>query len=147
MNMTSLSTEQTSFLQLMAAHEANDERAIGRISGYLRSLDRPISVIVEEDVTWLESVNDDTWEFPLVTQTFKVLQGNKVVYEGERQFGSEFEDPTHTGLGGRWVTIRVDNFEHSAAVKALESCGLEIDWPSAPPARRMGDPPIEGDEE
>lgn len=145
--MTTQSTEQNSFLQLVAAHEANDERAIDQISGYLRSLDRPISVIVEEDVTWLEAVDDENWEFPLVTQTFKVLHQDQVVYEGERQFGSEFEDPTHTGLGGRWVTIRADNCEHVAAERALESCGLEIEWPSAPPARRIGDPSIEVNED
>lgn len=134
--MTTQSTEPNSFLQLVAAHEANNERAIVQISAYLRALDKPISVTVDEEVTWSESVNDETWEFPLVKQTFKVLQGNRTVYEGERQFGSEFQDPTHTGLGGSWVTIRVDNLEHVLAEKALESCDLKIEWPPSLPARK-----------
>jgi len=134
--MSTQAIMKNSFLDLVAAYEADNNSAVAQISGQIRSLDKPVSVIVEEEVTWFEAVDDETWEFPLVLQTFKVLQGGQVVYEGERQFGSEFEDPTHTGLGGRWVTIRVDNYEHGVAERALESCGLEIEWPSTPPARK-----------
>jgi hypothetical protein len=65
--------------------------------------------------SWEESVVEGFSEFPIVTQWFKVFLGDDLVYEGQRQFGSSFEDPTHTDLGGRWVAIRVDDDAHAVA--------------------------------
>lgn len=123
------------FRDLVVAYEADDESAVERLTERLRSSAQPLRLVLEEDASWEESVVDGYSEFPVVTQTFKVFLGDELLYEGERQFGSALEDPTHTGLGGRWVTIRVDDEEHVLAERALEHLGLEIEWPTAPPAR------------
>lgn len=133
--MTGNSNPRENFLDLVRAHEVEDEDAIQRSSEQLRASGQPLRLVVEEHTSWEESVVEGFSEFPVVTQSFKVLLGDDLVYEGERQFGSSMEDPTHTGLGGRWVTIRVDDEEHVVAERALEDLGLEIEWPTAPPAR------------
>jgi len=134
--MTRNSNPREDFLDLVAAHEADDEDAIERMSERLRGSGQPpLRLVVEEDTSWEESVVEGFSEFPVVTQWFKVFHGDDLVYEGERQFGSSLEDPTRTGLGGRWVTIRIDDEEHVVAERALEDLGLEIEWPTAPPAR------------
>jgi hypothetical protein len=133
--MTRNPSPREDFLDLVAAHEADDEDAIERMSERLRGLGDPLRLVVEEDTSWEESVVEGFSEFPVVTQSFKVFHGDDLVYEGERQFGSSLEDPTHTGLGGRWVTIRIDDEEHVLAERGSEDLGLEIEWPTAPPAR------------
>ena len=133
--MTQNSNLRKDFLDLIAAHEADDEDAIKRMSERMLRSEQPLRLLVEEDTSWEESAVEGFSEFPVVTQSFRVFNGDDLVYEGERQFGSSLEDPTHTGLGARWVTIRIDDEEHAAAERVLEDLGIEIEWPTAPPAR------------
>jgi hypothetical protein len=123
------------FLDLIAAHLVDDEDAVIASSERLLALGEPVRLEIEEETAWEESAVDGYREFPVVTQRFKVLIADRLLYEGERLFGCSLEDPTHTGLGGRWVTIRIDDQTHRAAEMALESLGREIEWPSVPPAR------------
>jgi hypothetical protein len=118
----------SAFWKLIEAHDASEEDAARRIRDLLR-------LEVEEDTSWEESELDEYDEFPVVTQSFKVFLGKDLIYEGERQFGITLEDATHTGLGGEWVTIRIDDERHISAEDALEELGLEIDWPDVPPPR------------
>lgn len=123
------------FLDLVRAHETEDEDAMQRIGEQLRSSGQPLRLVVEESTSWDESLVEGFSEFPVVTQSFKVYFGDDVLYEGVRSFGCSFEDPTHTGLGGEWVTIRIDDSEHAMAEQALEDLGLDLEWPTVPPAR------------
>lgn len=123
------------FENLVAAYQRNDEDAIENIGRRIRQSGKPIRLVVNDEVEWEESDIDDYDEFPVVTQNFEVFIGDELVYEGVRQFGSSLEDPTHTGLGGEWVAIRIDENEHGAAEEALEAFGIEIEWPEVPPAR------------
>ena len=133
--MTDRDDPRQDFLDLIEAYAADDTDSIHRISERLRASDPPLQLLLKEDTRWEESLVDGYSEFPAVTQTFRVMLGNVLVYEGERVFGSSLEDPTHTGHGGRWVAIRIDDEEHADAEAVLEELGLELDWPVVPPAR------------
>lgn len=130
--MTRNPSPREDFLDLVAAHEADDEDAIERMSERLRGLGGPLRLVVEEDTSWEESVVEGFSEFPVVTQSFKVFHGDDLVYEGERQFGSSLEDPTHTGLGGRWVTIRIDDEEHVCVFHANVDSDSTANWTPIP---------------
>lgn len=101
----------------------------------LKKSRKKIRIEVEEDIQWEPCYSSEFEECPTVTQTFQVYVGGKLAYEGERVFGSELEDPTHTGLGSEWATIRVDDGEERAIFEVLGRFGQEIDWPEAPPWR------------
>jgi hypothetical protein len=91
-----------------------------------------IRVEVSNELDWEESVSPEYQECPIVTQTFKVYLGDELLYKGQRMFGSELIDPTHTGLGGRWESIQVDMGDENRTIEALEDLGHEVEWPDVP---------------
>lgn len=123
------------FNQLIKAYEDGDEEAIGALKDKLLSSGKSFRIDLEEDVDWQESTSESYTECPVIYQSFSVFLGDELVYEGEREFGSELEDPTHTGLGGRWITIRIDDEDVALVEEILSDFGLEIDWPVARPWR------------
>ena len=130
---------RSEFITLVEFHDAGcgDEEAAQGIAARLSESRASFRVELEESTTWADGAGDGLCEYPTVSQCFKVFAGNEFVCEGWRNFGCEFEDSTHTGLGGRWDTIRIDD-GRSAAEMALESIGIEIECPSVPPARLLG---------
>jgi Fe-S cluster assembly iron-binding protein IscA len=86
----------------------------------------------KETEEWDESQIDGYAEFPTVTQECKLLLGNVVVAEWERQFGIEMIDATHTGGGGKWSPFRLDDFEGSDIENFLDMINIEIPYPDVP---------------
>ncbi len=123
------------FSALLVAYDSDDDLAIEVIRNRILKTEKKMSLAIDESTTWEESVVDGFKEFPVVCQRFRVLIGEEVVYEGERLFGGSIEDPTHTGAGGRWTAIRIDENEHGTAERVIEDFGIEFKWPDVPPAR------------
>lgn len=120
------------FERLVNAYRHQDESEMQICKDLLGTSGKQLRVEILEDVEWEESVSDQYEECPLVTQIFKVYLGDELLYEGHRLFGSEIVDPTHTGLGGRWLPIQVDMGDEDAVVDALEDLGIEIESPDVP---------------
>jgi len=120
------------FERLVAAHDSMDDSEIQACKDIFTASGRPIRVEVTDELEWEESVSPEYEECPVVTQTFKVYLGDELLYEGQRMFGSELVDPTHTGAGGRWESIQVDMGDENLTIEALEDLGHEIEWPAVP---------------
>ena len=129
--MTSAKNFRDEFTKLVAAYGKWDDDEVKLLKESLTSSGKSLRVETVDDLQWEESESDAYEECPLVVQRFTVFLGDEIVYEGERWFGSELEDPTHTGTGGRWATIRVDD-GGDEAIEAIEDFGLEVDWPDVP---------------
>lgn len=123
------------FQSLVEAQSNNDDELLDKCLADLKPISAEFTVFLDESVDWEESFVEGYAEFPVVTQTFKVFWRDKLAYEGERQYGSSLEDPTHTGLAAEWVAVRIDQYEHVSAEQALECLGLAIEQPVVPPAR------------
>ena len=89
-------------------------------------------VVIDDELQWEESQVEGYDEFPMVVQSITVFLGEEPVCVVERWFGSELVDPTHTGLGGRWETLRVDEGGHGGLIELLEDFGHSIDEPDVP---------------
>jgi len=129
--MNSVKNFRDEFTKLVAAYGKWDEAEVNGLKESLTSSGKSLRVETVDDLRWEESESDTYEECPLVVQRFTVFLGDEIVYEGERWFGSELEDATHTGTGGRWATIRVDD-GGDGADQVLEDFGLEVDWPDVP---------------
>jgi hypothetical protein len=68
----------------------------------------------------------------MFVQSITVFLGEDLVFEMERWFGSEKVDSTHTGLGGRWQTIGVDEGGHAGLIELLEDFCHSVDEPDVP---------------
>ena len=123
---------QDVFLKLVHAHTELDDGEFATYREVLGTSGRLLRVEVDDELEWEESVSAEYEECPLVIQTFTVLLGEEEIYEGVRMFGSELVDPTHTGSGGRWEAIQVDEGDEDSVCSALEELGLEVDWPDVP---------------
>ena len=120
------------FERLVAAHDSMDDDEVQACKDIFTASGRPIRVEVTDELEWEESVSPEYEECPVVTQTFKVYLGDQLLYEGQRMFGSELVDPTHTGSGGRWESIQVDMGDENLTIEALADLGHEIEWPAVP---------------
>ena len=120
------------FERLVAAYDSMDDAEIQGCKDLFTASGKPIRVEVTDELEWEESVSPEYEECPVVTQTFKVYLGDELLYEGQRMFGSELVDPTHTGAGGRWESIQVDMGDENLTIEALEDLGHEIEWPAVP---------------
>jgi len=120
------------FTALVAAHEEGDDAEIDELRRRLVESGAPVRVSTSEDIEWSEPDEVYGLRAPLITQDFQVYVGDELAFEGWRQFGSELEDRTHTGVGGNWVTFRVDENGTQYVEEALEALGVELDWPDAP---------------
>jgi hypothetical protein len=124
---------QDTFLKLVEAHDELDDDEFNACKEILESSGHLLRVEIDEDIEWEESSSDAYQECPLVTQTFSVFLGQEKIYEGQRIFGSELVDPTHTGTGGRWEAIQVDMGDEDTVCGALAELGHEVEWPEVPP--------------
>ena len=120
------------FEKLVVAHASMDDEEIQACKDIFTRSGMAIRVEVSDDLEWEESVSPEYEECPVVTQTFKVFLGDELLYEGERMFGSELVDPTHTGSGGKWESIQVDMGDENQTIEALEDLGHAIEWPDVP---------------
>jgi hypothetical protein len=120
------------FCRLVEAYEEVDKEKIRSLTTELKEYRLKLRTEVSEDLIWEESQVDGFTEAPLVIQTYKVFLGNDEVFKGERHYGSEMIDPTHTGMGGRWDVIRVDDGGYGGVFALLENFGLEVEAPEVP---------------
>lgn len=127
---------QEVFSRLVEAQSDLDDDAFAECREVLEASGQQLRVEIDDELEWEKSVSDDYEECPLVVQTFTVLLGEEIIYEGVRMFGSELVDSTHTGAGGRWEAIQVDGGDEDSVCSALEELGLEIEWPDVPAWRK-----------
>jgi len=98
----------------------------------IRNSGKSLNVVVEDELDWEESKVEGFLECPMIDQSITITWGDESVYEVVRWFGSEMVDPTHTGLGGRWETTRVDDGGHESLIELLEDFGHSVDDPEVP---------------
>jgi len=120
------------FGELVEAYENGDEQAIDLLTKQIKNSGKSLRLQVDDDLQWEESQVKGYEECPMVVQSITVFLGEEAVCEVERWFGSEMIDPTHTGLGGRWETICVDEGSHKGLIELLEDFGHCIDVPDVP---------------
>lgn len=123
------------FEELLELHAEGEDDAFGL--AYENIKKKGLEFVLETDVTeeWEESQIEGYSEFPTVTQKCRLLLGNVVVAEWERQFGIELIDATHTGGGGRWSPFRLDDNEGSDIEDMLEEIDVDIIDPDVPEPR------------
>ena len=121
-----------SFKDLVTAYANWDETTQEKLITSFRSSDTFFRVEVDDDLQWEESTIEGFSEVPTVIQTYKIFFGNELVYEGERWYGKELIDSTHTGSGGRWEVIRVDEGGSDPAIEILAEFKIFVDEPDVP---------------
>jgi len=84
-------------------------------------------VVIDDELQWEDSQVKGYEACPLVVQSITVFFGEESVCEVERWFGSEKVDSTHTGLGGRWQKIRIDEGRHADIIELIEDFGHSVD--------------------
>ena len=132
--MSAIENLKNIFGELVEAYQDEDD-AKESLSKKIKDSGKHLRVEVKDDLQWEESQVEGYEECPTVIQSIEVFLGDELVYEGERCFGSEKVDPTHTGLGGRWETIRVDEGGQDGIIELLEDFGHPVDEPDVPPWR------------
>lgn len=120
------------FNDLVIAYANWDEATQEKLLEKFKNSENIFRVEVEDDVQWDESTIEGFSEAPTVIQTYKIFFGNELVYEGERWYGKELIDPTHTGLGGRCEVIRVDEGGSDPALEILSEFKIFVDEPDVP---------------
>ena len=120
------------FKNLVGAYGDNDDAKQESLTKSIKNSGKQLRVAFDDDIQWEESQVEGYKEFPIVIQSIEVFLGDELVYECERWFGSEQVDSSHTGLGGRWETIRVDEDGDSGIFELLENFGLSVDEPDVP---------------
>ena len=120
------------FEKLVGAYVDWDESAKEILSQKIKDSGKNLRITVNEDLQWEESQVEGYRECPIVIQSLEVFLDDELVYECARWFGSEKLDSTHTGLGGRWVTIRVDEGGQEGIFDLLEDFGCSVDEPDVP---------------
>lgn len=131
--MPALENLKETFNSLVEAYEEMDDDAKGSLIQKIENSKKIMRVEFDDDLQWEESQVEGYEAYPIVVQSITVFLGEESVYEFERWFGSEKVDPTHTGLAGRWVTIRVDDDGDNGISELLEDFGLSLDEPDVPP--------------
>ena len=120
------------FNDLVTAYANWDETTQEKLIQQFKNSENIFRVEVEDDIQWDESTIEGFSEAPTVIQTYKIFFGNELVYEGERWYGKELIDPTHTGLGGRSEVIRVDEGGSDPALEILSEFKIFVDEPDVP---------------
>jgi len=123
------------FTTLLGFFEAGDEDECQVYLDNQISSEIVISLVTSEDVAWVESAIEGYDEFPEVEQICEVKFDGVVVATFSRFYGAEMIDPTHTGLGGRWVGFRIDD-PYSIVENLVEFLEIEIEEPDVPEPRK-----------
>ena len=120
------------FKDLVSAYANWDEATQEILITKFKSSNILFRVEVNDDLQWDDSTVEGFSKAPTVIQTYKIFFGEELVFEGERWYGKELIDPTHTGLGGRWEVIRVDDGGSDPALEILEEFAMYVDEPNVP---------------
>ena len=120
------------FGELVEAYNDADDEAKESLAKKIKDSGKSLRVVIDDELQWEESQVEGYDECPMVVQSITVFLGEESVCEVERWFGSEMIDPTHTGLGGRWETLRVDEGGHGGLIELLEDFGHSVDEPDVP---------------
>jgi len=120
------------FGELVEAYNDADDEAKESLAKKIKHSGKSLHVVIDEELQWEESHVEWYEECPTVVQSITVFLGEESVCVVERWFGSEMVDPTHTGLGGRWETLRVDEGGHEGLIELLEDFCHSIDEPAVP---------------
>jgi hypothetical protein len=123
---------KNTFEELVEAYDVADDDAKESLAKKIKDSGRGFRVVVDNELQWEESLVEGYEESSMVVQSISVFLGEEAVCKVERWFGSEKVDPTHTGLGGRWETIRVDEGGHEGLIELLEDFGHAVDDPDVP---------------
>ena len=120
------------FKDLVTAYDEWDDDAKESLLEKIRNSKKIFRVEANEDIQWDESQIEGFSEAPTVIQKYEIFLSNELVFEGERWFGKEIVDPTHSGLGGRWEVIRVDEGGGDSALEILEEFEIFVEEPNVP---------------
>lgn len=124
------------FEELLELSEDCEQEAFDLAYKKLNDMGIEFILETEDSEEWDESQIEGYSEFPTVTQECKLLLGNVVVAEWDRQFGIEMIDATHTGGGGKWCPFRLDDDnERSDIENMLELIDIDIIDPDVPEPR------------
>ena len=130
--MSATENLKNTFDELVEAYDDADDDAKKSLAKKIKDSGKNLRVVIDDVLQWETSQVDGYEECPMVVQSITVFLGQDSVCEVERWFGSEMVDPTHTGLGGRWETIRVDEGGHEGLIELLEDFGHSVDEPAVP---------------
>jgi hypothetical protein len=130
--MSTAENLKNTFGELVEAYDDADDDAKESLAKKIKDCGKNLRVVIEDVLQWETSQVEGYEEYPMVVQSINVFLGEESVCEVERWFGSEMVDPTHTGLGGRWEAIRVDEGGHEGLIELLEDFGLAVDDPDVP---------------
>ena len=130
--MSSTKNLKNIFGELVEAYDDDDVDAKESLAKKIKDSGKSLRVVIDDELQWEESQVEGYDECPMVVQSITVFLGEDSVSEVERWFGSEKVDSTHTGLGGRWQTIRVDEGGHVGLIELLEDFGHSVDEPDVP---------------
>jgi predicted RNA-binding protein with EMAP domain len=120
------------FGELVEAYNDADDVAKESLAKKIKDSGKSLRVVIDDELQWEESQVEGYDECPMVVQSITVFLGEESVCKVERWFGSEMIDPTHTGVGGRWETLRVDEGGHGGLIELLEDFGHSIGEPDVP---------------
>ena len=133
--MSATENLKNTFDELVEAYDDADDDAKKSLAKKIKDSGKNLRVVIDDVLQWETSQVEGYEECPMVVQSITVFLSEDSVYEVERWFGSEKVDSTHTGLGGRWQTIRVDDGGHDGIIELLEDFGHPVDEPDVPPWR------------
>ena len=117
--MSATENSKNIFSELVEAYDDADDDAKESLAKKIKDSGKSLRVVIEDELQWEESQVEGYEECPMVVQSINVFLGEESVCEVKRWFGSEMVDPTHTGLGGRWEPIRVDDGGHEGLIELL----------------------------
>ena len=130
--MSTTENLKNTFGELVEAYDDADDDAKEPLAKKIKDSGEILRVVIDDELQWEESQVEGYEECPMVVQSIAVFLGEDSVCEVERWFSSEKVDSTHTGLGGRWHTIRVDEAGHAGLIELLEDFGHFVDEPDVP---------------
>lgn len=130
--MTTTENLKEIFGELVEAYDEDDDDAKEFLTKKVKDSGKSLRVVIDDELQWEESQVEGFEECPTVVQFITVFWGEESVYEVERWFGIEMVDSAHSGLGGQWETIRVDEGGHEGLIELLEDFGHCVDEPDVP---------------
>ncbi len=131
LKMSATENLKNTFDELVKAYDY-DFDAKELLAKKIKDSGKSLRVVINDELEWEASNVEGYEEYPTVVQSITVFLDEDKVCEVERWFGIEKVDSTHTGLGGRWQTIRVDEGGHEGLIELLEDFGHDVDEPDVP---------------